>query len=243
MPSTLIVGGVGAGKTYNAVAVIAKNKDKGFDNIYANMELNVPTKILQKWNDPNNLQKASCGYLLIDEADMWFNSRNYANLNDTFRNLLKEHRKHHLRIISTTQHLSFVDKIMRIFIDDVWLVKKFSIPFLGWFDKNSIRPDIICKHCGKLRVDDGRGDRHKWYHRYFGFGTFYMWKIYPPTILRDEEDMKSIDEMDIPSRGWGWCRFNLEIAQMYDTSSKVSETAHEYKMQKKAPKSFWGSKR
>jgi len=235
MPSTLIVGGVGSGKTYNIMVQIDRSDPTLFPNVYANMDMKIPGRNFVKWIDPDLVKDFNCGYLIVDEADMLFNSRNYANLNETFRNMLKEHRKHHLRIFYTTQHLSFLDKVMRIFLDEVWLVKKYSVPFLGWLDPDTVRPDIICKHCNKMRPDDGMGDRHKWYHRWLGFGTFYMWRIYPPSILRDEEDMKEIEEMDIQSRGWGWARFSLKIAQMYDTSAKVSEDAHSYRMQKKSP--------
>jgi len=234
MPSILIVGSVGAGKTYNAVAQIAKNKDKGYQNVYANMDMMHDKLLIHKWLDPAELKDANCGYVLVDEADMWFNSRNYAQLDETFRNLLKEHRKHHLRIIYTTQHLSMIDKIMRIFLDEVWLVKKVSFPIIGWIWPKCVRPDIVCHHCGLVRIDDGRGDRDTPLKRWLGFGTFYVWSVYPTSSLRDEEDMQEIEEMDVKRKGWGVRLFDLEIARMYDISEKVSEHAHEYRKQKKA---------
>jgi len=234
MPCTLIVGGVGAGKTMQGVIYAADAPAKEFPNVFANLDLNVPEKHCVKWTDPNSLVDISCGVLFIDEADMWFNSRNYKDLNDSFRDLLKEHRKHHLRIVATTQHLSFIDKVMRIFLDEVWLVKRYSVPFLGLLDDRTIRPDVKCKCCNLVRSDDGIGDRSTWWKRWLFFGTFYMWRIYPPSVLGDEEDMHEIEEKGIPSRGWGWKRFNIKYANMYDTSAQVSHDAADYRAAKKS---------
>jgi len=232
MPSTLIVGDVGAGKTYTALATIYHNKDKGYSNVYPNFAMRMPGREIHQWLDPKTLKTANCGYLVIDEADMWFNSRNYATLDDVFRNLLKEHRKHHLRIIYTTQHLSMIDKIMRIFLDDVKVVKKYSLPFIGWIWKKCVRKDIRCKHCGLVRVDDGRGDRDTWWKQMFGFGTIYIWQTFPTTILREEENTDAVQERIEPIKS-GVFLYDHAIACLYDTSGKVSEEVAKFTEQKK----------
>jgi len=230
----LFVGGIGQGKTYCMVAMAYEAPKDEFKNVFANLDLMIPGKNCVKWRNFEQIADANCGVLLIDEADMWINSRKFATLDDTARDVLKEHRKHHIRIVATTQHVTFIDKVFRILCDRVCLVRRYSIPLLGLFYPDSIRPSVICKNCGKVRMDDGIGDRFYWWQRWLFFGTFYAWKIYPPTILGEDESANANDvqEKEIPSIGWGWKQFNSHIAAMYDTSARASVDAKEWREEK-----------
>jgi len=236
----MYVGGVGQGKSFCAVAFCDEAPKEEFKNVFANVPVNVPGKNCTKWQDFSEIKDATCGVLYLDEADMWINSRNFATLDATARDVLKEHRKHHLRIVSTTQHVSFVDKVFRILCDEVCVVKRYSVPFLGLLDSDTIRPSIVCKCCNVIRSDDGRGDDDKWWKRWLYFGTFYMWKTYPPSVLGEDESANATETeaKEIPSTGWGWKRFSLRIANMYDTSARASVDAHERRMKPKPSKSF-----
>jgi len=150
----MFVGSVGAGKTYCAVWFA----EKCFGSkVYSNIDLKIPKKELIRWNDFNAVKDATCGVLMIDEASMYLDSREFAKMDPIAKDLLKEHRKHHLRVVTTTQDVSFIDKIFRILCDEVRVTRRLSIPFIGWFWPDTVRPNIVCAHCGDVRVDDGVG--------------------------------------------------------------------------------------
>jgi len=228
----MFVGSVGAGKTFNAVAFASKSFGP---NVWANMDLNIPNRTLRRWTQFSEIADANCGTLFIDEADMWLNSRSFAALDDTARDVIKEHRKHHLRLVTTTQNVTFIDKIFRILCDEVRVVKKISIPILGFVRPDAVRPSIHCLHCGIVRQDDGEGDHDKWWRRWLGFGTFYFWRTYPPDILGEQETANAdeIAERNIQPRGWGWQLYSQRIAAMYDTSAKASVDARKMREKKK----------
>lgn len=244
----MYVGGVGMGKT--ALAVLACQKDRG-DFVYSNIPLNqqfFPNKhkpgemkgIIQ-WRTLDEVEHAVCGVWLMDEADMWINSRKFASMPDVARNKLKEHRKDDIRIVSTTQHVGFVDSIFRTLCDEVRIVTRRSWPVIGWIWPSCVRPDMRCAHCGEIR-DDGIGDRAKWWQRWLGMGTIYTWDVYPASVLGESEDAsgrdlarqesENVDEDGNPTQpskriGHGSKLFNLDFALAYDTSCKASQSAAE----------------
>ena len=251
MSHIMYVGGVGMGKT--ALAVYACQQDHG-DNVFSNIPLNqeyFPNpdrkgtfKNIIEWIALDDLEHATCGVWFMDEADMWLDSRKFSSLNDVARRKLKEHRKDDIRIISTTQHVSFVDRVFRILCDEVRVVSRRSWPFIGWIWPSCVRPDMNCPHCGRMRPD-GMGDRHYWWQRWLGMGTVYTWDVYPASILGASEDAsgkdlereeeESVDEEGNPTRpskrlGHGHKLFNMSFAGAYDTSAKASQAAHEAHM-------------
>jgi len=236
----MFVGAVGQGKTYNAVRFAFNSPG---DNVFTNIPLKMEGVNIVKWQEFHEIKEATCGTLFIDEADMWLNSREFAKLDNTARDVLKEHRKHHLRIVTTTQHVSFVDRIFRILCDEVRIVKKVSLPFIGWFRPDCVRPSIVCHHCRKVRSDDGTGDHDKAWRRWLGFGTVYFWDIYPPSVLGEDESANAMDtEMrGIEPIGKGWCLYSQAIAAMYDTSARASVDARVMRQNKSTsyPQQGW----
>lgn len=245
MSHIMYVGGVGMGKT--ALAVLACQQDKG-DFVYTNIPLNAEffpnpykpgeTKGIIEWTSLDDVEHAHCGVWFMDEADMWLDSRKFSTLNDIARRKLKEHRKDDIRIISTTQHVSFVDRVFRILCDEVRVVQKRSWPFIGWIWPSCVRPDMYCAHCGRLRPD-GQGDARFWWQRWLGFGTIYTWDVFPASVLgkdesasaadtrREEEDVDEEGNPRTPSKriGHGHKLFNMSFAAAYDTSCKASQKA------------------
>jgi len=63
---------------------------------------------------------AEDGLILFDEAQVLFNSRNWASLPDEFQYKLQQHRKHNLDLYCTTQNVKRIDIIYRELIH-VWM--------------------------------------------------------------------------------------------------------------------------
>lgn len=226
----MYAGGVGSGKTLGALKFML---DSWGENVYANLDLNLPEgKKLIRWRDFNEVKEATCGTLIIDEASMLMDAREFAKLDHSIKDLLKEHRKHHLRIVTTTQDVSFVDKMFRVLCDEVRVMKKVSLPFIGWFWPDTIRPDIVCQVCKEVRIDDGKGDRSTWWGRWFFFGTIYIYAVYPPTVLGKEEDASGaeLERKNILPRSTGWFAWSTKkFGSLYNTSDKVSHDARHFR--------------
>jgi len=224
----IYVGAVGQGKTFNAVACAAKWPGP---NVFANIDLKIPNRDCFKWHEFTEIKDSTCGTLLIDECDMWLNSREFAKLDPHARDLLKEHRKHHLRLVMTTQDVSFVDKVFRKLTDEVRVVRRATIPFVGWFWPDAVRPSIRCPHCKVVRQDDGTGDHDAWWGRWFGCATLYFWKVYPPSILGEVEGnaAEELERLEVEPVGRGWRLFSQKIAAMYDTSAMASQEARKFR--------------
>jgi len=235
----MYVGGVGSGKTYAMVRDAVLHWGK---NVYVHrsMPLNdgyfrAIGKEVHYWDTLDDLADAKCGIVLLDEIDMFLNSRNFATLNDVVRRKMKEHRKDHVDFAATTQNVSFVDKVARIFVDEARLIRRVTWPVLGWFKSSAVRPPIVCRDCGEV-TPDGKGDALGW-RKWLGFATRYSWAGYPATILGEEESTTGMGierreenrGEDAPpiriSQGGFW--FTPEIAAAYQTHKKVSDYFNE----------------
>jgi len=247
----MYVGSVGAGKTYCAVSEALKSSG---DFIYTNQPFNldsyqifcssleVDKKTIVDWTDFSNevVVDSHCGVLLIDEAPLWLDARKWDSLSPDARRKIVEHRKDDLIIISTAQDISFVDKVYRLLTDEVRLVRSISFPFIGWIWPYCKRPSIICSYCGKVRRD-GVGDDSNWLKRLFGFGTFYRWNVYSPKILAQEQSVSGDEISENRSLGSGRRLFDIRVANVYDTSKKLSQIASDAVKQRHAHKWQFGT--
>lgn len=247
----MYVGAVGAGKTYCAIAEAVKD---AWDWIYTNQSINeqelaklygldveninvqklsnekkleIGTKIVNEWSDFDHIvMEAKCGVLVIDEAPLWLDARKWDTMPMNARQKIIEHRKDDLFIVSTAQDVSFIDKIYRILADEVRIVRKVSLPLLGFFWPYSKRPTIWCSDCGRMRRD-GIGDDSNILKRILGFGTMYIWDVFKPTIIMREQDATGTELPEEKAIGHGFRLFDIRIANVYSTSKKLSTIAKE----------------
>lgn len=130
-------GKTGSGKTYNMVRLAYREWLRGTD-IYSNTWLNFekyggpagkhvnnwlskslkfikPTYVPKKrgkityFNDISELIEVNDGLILIDEAQVLFNARNWEALPHEFQYKLQQHRKHRLDLYCTTQNMGTID--------------------------------------------------------------------------------------------------------------------------------------
>lgn len=232
----LFVGGVGSGKTLLMLDEVRRDFElSGAKYLYTNHPVNSsalpPGVQVVDWSDMASTHDFVCGAWVLDECDNWLNSRKASLLSDDARTKIKEHRKDHLRAYFTTQHTSMVDRVFRFFFDEVRVVERVSIPFLGFFFPSMIRPTLRCAHCGMVRPD-GVGDNEGW-RRYLGFATVFFWKVYPPDVLGEIESTNASVIEERAGRAsqeplkTGWRFFNNRMIQIYDTSHKTARRALE----------------
>lgn len=245
----MYVGPVGAGKTFCAVAdalkdegdYIITNQPIDVEKLHAHLGLRTDLyreedekqieeggKVVKIWRDFKDecVRDARCGTLLIDEAPLWLDARKWDSLDDSARRKIIEHRKDDLYIVSTAQDVSFIDKVYRVLADEIRIVERKSLPIIGWIFPYSKRPTIICCHCGRVRRD-GVGDNSSWWKKALGFGTYYRWDVFTPNILSQQQDAAGKELPQERRIGHGRRLFDIRIADVYDTSRKLSGVAAE----------------
>jgi len=157
----------------------------------------------------------SCGVLFIDELHKYLPARGYDKLPQEAMDFWTTHRHRDLKIISNTQHVSFIDKIARIITDQVYLCKLVVVPFLGLV-KKTVRPPDPCHlqpDCPHPRRD-AKGDRTTRWERLLRTGALILYNEYPPSILNDTEslDMNFVEEQGIKKRSSGFLLFDMKYA-------------------------------
>lgn len=113
-------GKTGSGKTWKMVHDAFKEWKHGRD-IYSN----IPLFFQEKKHNPNKVGKifyyehitellsVRDGVILMDEAQVLMNARNWENLPQEFQYKLQQHRKHCLDLYATAQNLGTIDITMR----------------------------------------------------------------------------------------------------------------------------------
>lgn len=181
-PSAFIVmieifqGRIGGGKTYSAMLRMASHLAKG-GHVYTNIEFS-PDGLLQlvrksfgmivtleqvhvltEEQIPNFQRHISAGEMnlpvlvVIDEAQLWFNSRDWNKQSKEMLTFLTQSRKVSVDVIFITQAVSNIDKQFRVLCQYVWAFKDIQ----KWFPWFPI-PSIL-----KLQFDQDMQFLLKWY--------------------------------------------------------------------------------
>ncbi len=135
----IFVGRVGTGKTYSLVRLalhkIMKEKQDVYSNFYIDFSpyekvKNEYNKYLHYWERVNDFVKIKRGIILIDEAQIYFNSRNWSALPPRVQYKFQQHRKHGLDIYGAVQNVKRVDTIIRELVNRVYQIKKVGRLFI-----------------------------------------------------------------------------------------------------------------
>jgi len=156
----IITGRPRQGKTYYLATLICKmlkNGERVFSNIKINVgvgalkkldqsivgdftkkeDLDNPEKLLFYWSNVHDWEHMNKGNIIVDEAQRYFNARQWALLSEDTEIKLQQHGKEDLDVWATTQHYSRIDVTLRILVEDFFLVRTVignpnnKRPFLG----------------------------------------------------------------------------------------------------------------
>lgn len=123
MAINILTGKPGNGKTY-VLAYRAKEwLDKGLD-VYSNFKLNYTGNNLHYWENPKDLTGIEKGIIVMDEAHVYFNSRDWTNLDKNLQRKLQQHRKDGLHIWGTVQNEARLDVIVRELVNSYFVCHK-----------------------------------------------------------------------------------------------------------------------
>lgn len=120
----LIQGLTGAGKTWFMTRLIHKEWLAGA-KIYNNFPLcfENQNENTQRWYNLTEIYYLQNGIIAIDEAQKLLDARRWASLPLSFAEMIAQHRKHHLDIYTTTQHISHIDVRMRTLVHELYECK------------------------------------------------------------------------------------------------------------------------
>lgn len=122
-----ITGLPGKGKTYY-MSVMAERFLREGRTVYANYHLNVPDEYKHQvvyWSNVYEINAFEEGVILMDEAQRYFNSRQWGLLSEDTEIKLQQHRKNGLDIYATTQHYTRLDVTLRILVHKFYVVTRF----------------------------------------------------------------------------------------------------------------------
>ena len=124
MAVSLYFGLPGCGKTTMLTMLALKGvKDVRYSFVYTNVQLNIPGVTLIDNDCIGQFELRDC-LLLIDEATLFADSRDYKNFSKGRLSYFLEHRHRNADIILFTQQWDGVDRKIRTITDRVYYVKK-----------------------------------------------------------------------------------------------------------------------
>lgn len=112
----------GSGKTF-AVTMIALKYLKQNRDVYCNYDIKWNGANFHKFNSPSDLFNIQKGIIILDEAQVYFNSRQWQNLPIQWQLFLQQHRHDGLDIYGTTQNIGRIDTVFRNLISNFYVCK------------------------------------------------------------------------------------------------------------------------
>lgn len=198
MSIRLYFGLPGSGKTTLLAAHALKYSKKHNFNVYANIPLNIPS-VIPIENDMVGKYNLHDGVILIDEATIFADSRNFKSFSADLVKLFCLHRHFKLDIELYLQNYSRTDLTIRMLADKVFWIRKFGgvscaveIPMSVFIPKRDVADDtgqageivngyyrppwIYYLTCEKIR-------RKKYYPFFDSFSTYHLPDL-PDELLR-----------------------------------------------------------
>jgi len=162
---TAIIGRPGEGKTIYLVHLIMTYLRQGYD-VYSNVSIQFPekSKLKHRFKEIHSIDEIldirseiqrgifnkAGAKIVLDELQVYLNSRNWDRLPEDFQLLLQQHRKRGIDIIGATQSIRRADVVFRELIQKFYAVRRiiaFRLPFtndsFGFFSLVQYDPDSI----------------------------------------------------------------------------------------------------
>lgn len=118
MSINLITGRPGSGKTFCATQLILHYLSYGHD-VYTNIDLKFEGKIAHLAPGYNRVHRREeilllrKGIIILDEGQIWFNSRNWAAMSEDMQMKFQQHRHDDLHVWILTQNAKRIDLVVR----------------------------------------------------------------------------------------------------------------------------------
>lgn len=131
----LYVGKPGFGKTYALVRLAYKKINQG-RNVYSNFWIDFSKMKLKPghgrvffWKNLDDLISIRHGEILMDEAQIYMNSREYTKLPKEMQYKMQQHRKQGLNLHMAVQNAKRIDTIARELVNSVFQLSNYRLFF------------------------------------------------------------------------------------------------------------------
>ena len=111
--------------------------------VYSNFWLNYKGKNLHYWSSIEELLEVENGVILMDEAQIYLNSRLWETLPSQFQYKLQLHRHDGLDIIGTVQHEARLDVVMRELVSVYVQCRFVGFRGYGFIVKSAYHPEDV----------------------------------------------------------------------------------------------------
>ena len=179
---TIYFGVPGSGKTTFA-AWLAKRAIKEGTPVWSNVPISGTMKLDCKMDIGKNM--VCGGLVLIDEAGVEFNNRNFKSFSDEQTHFFKYHRHYECEVVIFSQGYDDMDKKLRTLAQRLYVVKKSIFP---WF----IKRKQIGKRVGINEVTKEIIDEYF----FVPFGTRY---IFAPLVWKM---FNTVSRKELPEKVW-----------------------------------------
>lgn len=185
----------GAGKSTMA-AVLAKKAQKNGYKVYSNFPIDGTLKLDKSDFLEYNIEN---GLVLLDEAGIEFDSRDWQKFSQKHTEFFKTHRHYKLRVVLFTQFWDDVDKKIRMLTNRIYVVRKSIFPFsvvskeIKSFLGISEEKQIVMQYDWKPRV-------------FFGTRHYY--------VISARKIFNSWSHRDLPEKEWETWVVNKKIIQI-----------------------------
>lgn len=132
----IYMGKPGSGKTYALVRLAYKLINEGRD-VYSNFHIDfskMPMKEdhgkLRFWKNITDIVDIKSGEILIDEAQIYMNSRDWRKMPPPLQYKLQQHRKHGINIWGAVQNVKRIDTVARELVNSVFRVRRIGTLFI-----------------------------------------------------------------------------------------------------------------
>jgi len=122
----ILTGRPGTGKTYVLTCKAIKFADAGLE-VWSNYHIDHPA--IKYYTKISELVEVKHGVILMDEAQIYFNSRNWEALDERLQYKLQQHRKQGLDIWGTAQNIKRLDVVMRELVSNYYECHFIGLPF------------------------------------------------------------------------------------------------------------------
>jgi len=112
MAINIITGRPGSGKTYILTKIALEFLKEG-RTVFSNYFIDWDKNNLHFFDKVEELKSLEKGIIVMDEGQIYFNSRNWENLSETMQYKLQQHRKDGLDIWATVQNIKRIDILIR----------------------------------------------------------------------------------------------------------------------------------